>query len=636
MTKDTDPDAQPAALAATARYQADPAPSMEAPLTLEGATVPTIDGEDRYTAGSVLGQGGMGFVRLDRDRRIGRQVARKFLKNSDDAQSTRRFLREARIQGQLEHPAIAPVYDVARASSGELFFTMKRLKGVTIEQILTLLAAGDAKTRDQFPRRRLLSALLTVCDALEYAHARGVVHRDLKPANVMLGDYGEVWVLDWGIARLVDEPKDVTERHKVIDTTNVSPEVSRGRLTSPGEVIGTLHYISPEQVKDEPLDGRADVFALGMMLFEILTLRPYRANEGWLRLLAHLSEGQPARPSSLVSGVEPELDAICVRATQPRRDDRFASAREMRSAIDAFLAGERDADARRASATRVIETAKAELAQRERDTRADATTTSTARADAMHEALRALSLDPDHAEAQRFVQSLVESVTIDPPPGAQEEAVRARSRIRHEGMRTALWGLFSWLIPVPLIVVSGVRDWTMFGLGLALMFAGIALAADRLARGESRRYDGVVLATIIGCVVVLVSGYLGPFVVVPACGNAAAMLFAMHATRNERIATSAILCTAALLPFLIDASGLVPPGFEFVGDTIVLHPRLVDIPRIPTTLGLVWVSASFTILSAFIVGRMRDRLDDAERRLHLSVWHLRQLFPAAATASDAE
>ena len=307
----------------------------------------------------------------------------------------------------------------------------------------------------------------------------------------------------------------------------------------------------------------------------------------------------------------------------------------MRNAIDAFLAGERDADARRTAAKRVIDAAKADLATRERESMTDALAASSARADAMHEALRALSLDPDHPEAQRFVQSLIDRVTVDPPPAAKEEASRARSRLRHEGMRTALWGMLSWLIPVPLIVFSGVRDWTMFGLGLALMFAGIALALDRLARGESRRYDGVVMATIIGCVVVLVSGYLGPFVVVPACGNAASMLFAMHATRTERVVTSMILCAAALLPFAIDASGLVTPGYEFVADTIVLHPRLIDIPRIPTTLGLVWVSGSFTVLSAFIVGRMRDRLDAAERRLHLSVWHLRQLFPAAATASEA-
>ena len=625
-------DTEPVALAATSPYpQPDALHSMEQPLTLEPATALPAD-EDRYASGPELGAGGMGYVRLDRDQRIGRQVARKFLRQANDAQSTRRFLREARIQGQLEHPAIAPVYDVGRAANGELFFTMKRLKGVTIEQILTRLAAGEAKAREDFPRRRLLQAMLTLCDALEYAHARGVVHRDLKPANVMLGDYGEVWVLDWGIARLGDEPREKPSRRNE-DVT--SPEVSRGRLTAPGEVIGTLHYISPEQVKDEPLDGRADVFALGMLLFEILTLRPYRANEGWLRLLAQLADGQPARPSSLVPNIEPELDAICVRATAPNREDRFASAREMRNTLDAFLAGERDADARKATASRIIENAKKDLDARERAAGKDGRAAAAARAAAMHEALHALSIDPEHRDAQRFVQSLVERVGTDPPPAAEEEAVRARARIRHEGSRTALLGLIAWLLPVPLIVIDGVRDWSIFAVGVGLLLSGIALAADRVARGESRRYDGLLMACIVGGVVVIVSGYLGPFVVVPACGNAATMLFAMHATRGERIATTAILCTAVLLPFVIDASGLVAPSFEFVGDTIVLHPRLVDIPRIPTILGLVWVSGSFTVVSAFIVGRMRDRLDDAERRLHLSAWHLKQLFPAAATASDA-
>ena len=158
-------DTEPVALAATSPYpQPDALHSREQPLSLEPATALPSD-EDRYASGPELGAGGMGYVRLDRDQRIGRQVARKFLRQADDAQSTRRFLREARIQGQLEHPAIAPVYDVGRAANGELFFTMKRLKGVTIEQILTRLAAGEAKAREDFPRRRLLQAMLTICDS---------------------------------------------------------------------------------------------------------------------------------------------------------------------------------------------------------------------------------------------------------------------------------------------------------------------------------------------------------------------------------------------------------------------------------------------------------------------------------------
>lgn len=623
-----------AALAATAPFSPDPTPSVEHVLSaVDTGALSLGDDEERYARGAELGAGGMGVVRLDRDRRIGRSVARKVLKRNDDAQWARRFLREARIQGQLEHPAIPPVYDVGRNAEGELYFTMKRLRGVTMEEILGGLARRDAGIRERFPRRRLLSALLTVCDALDYAHSRGVVHRDLKPSNVMLGEYGEVWVLDWGIARLADDTGASLVRDRVAPVEE-QPEVSRGRLTAPGEVIGTMHYISPEQMRDEPLDGRADVFALGMMLFEVLTLRRFRQDEGWMRLLSQLADGKAARPAEVDPSVEPELDAICARATAPDRKDRYASARDLRAAIDAFLAGERDADQREAAGARIVDDAARRLEQCERTADGDARRIASARADAMHEALRALALDPDHRQAKAFVGELLDRVTGEPPPEAAEEAARARAQLRHEGMRTARLGFISWVVPLPLILLLGVRDWTAFAVGVSLLIAGLVLTTDRIRKGESKRFDGYVMAAVISCLLLLMSGFLGPFVVVPVVGTASAMAFAMHATRDERIRITAMLCFAAMLPFVLDASGLVPPGFEFAGDGIVLHPRLLDLPPFYTVLGLLWTSGSSIVVSAFIVGRMRDRLDHAERRLHLSAWHLRQLFPAAATASE--
>ncbi len=628
-------DAESGALAQTEPFQLGEPKSVEQLLTAaDTSTLVLAADADRYGAGQTLGEGGMGIVRLDQDRRVGRRVARKFLRRGDDAQSVKRFLREARIQGQLEHPAIPPVYDIGRAPDGGLYFTMKRLRGITMEQILAGLAKGDDALRERFPRRRLLSALLTVCDALAYAHARGVVHRDLKPANVMLGDYGEVWVLDWGIARLTDDA-DQSSPLLGEKVRPEAPEVSNGRLTTPGQVVGTVHYISPEQLEDRPLDGRADVFSLGMMLFEVLTLRRYRDNEGWMRLMTQLQEGDPARPSDVVPGIEPELDAICQRATAPDRSKRYGSVTELHAALDGFLAGERDADSRRASGTRIVKNAQKRLEECERAAGGDTRLLASARADAMHEALRALAVDTENADAKRLVGSLVERVTGDPPPAADEEVRRARARLRHEGMRAARLGLLSCVLPLPLMFLAGVRDWAPFIMGIYFLVAGIALTTERVAKGESQPRDGYVMAGLISCLIVLISGYLGPFVVVPTCGNAAAMLFAMHATRDERIRITAMLAFATIVPFAIDASGLVPAGFEFVGDTIVLHPRLVGIPPLDTVLVLLWVSASFTVVSAYIIGRMRDRMDDAERRLHVSVWHLRQLFPAAATVGDA-
>jgi serine/threonine protein kinase len=147
---------------------------------------------ERYESGVLLGKGGMGEVRLFHDRRIGRDVAQKTLRSeiSKSRVSFERFLREARVQGQLEHPAVVPVYDLAVDPQGNVFFTMKRVRGTPLDEILDALEAGQ--TLERFNRRKLLTAFVQICLAIEFAHSRGVLHRDLKPANIMLGEYGEV------------------------------------------------------------------------------------------------------------------------------------------------------------------------------------------------------------------------------------------------------------------------------------------------------------------------------------------------------------------------------------------------------------------------------------------------------------
>ena len=220
----------------------------------------------RYQIREVLGIGGMGEVRLCRDEAIGRDVALKTLidPSQASAQAQRRFLREARVQGQLEHPSIVPVYDIDTTPEGELFFTMRRVRGHTLAEILEALASGDAAMRAGYSRRKLLGAFVRVCLAIDYAHARGVLHRDLKPSNLMLGDFGEVYVLDWGVARLVTE-----------HATTAPVVVPRADLVNEGSIVGTPGYMSPEQLfgLGDSQDARTDVYSLGAILFEILTLR---------------------------------------------------------------------------------------------------------------------------------------------------------------------------------------------------------------------------------------------------------------------------------------------------------------------------------------------------------------------------
>lgn len=189
----------------------------------------------------------MGKVLLAHDARIGRDVAVKVLHPDRELapEERERFLREAQVQGQLEHPSIVPVYDIDRRADGTTFFTMRRVVGRTLGAILDDLRTGTSK----YTQRELLQAFVTICLTIDYAHTRGVVHRDLKPANLMLGDFGEVYVLDWGLARILDGS----------ETAGVA---SASRLSMPGSMMGTPLYMAPEQMADPDVGPGADIFSL--------------------------------------------------------------------------------------------------------------------------------------------------------------------------------------------------------------------------------------------------------------------------------------------------------------------------------------------------------------------------------------
>jgi serine/threonine-protein kinase len=279
----------------------------------------------------------MGVVSLIRDVRIGRRVAKKALRpelaRADEARA--RFIREAQVQGQLEHPAIVPVYDLARDDDGAPYFTMKSIRGVTLEEILRRLAERDAGAVETFGRHRLLAAFSTVCLAAHYAHQRGVLHRDLKPANIMLGDYGEVYVLDWGLARI---------RHadSVEPADRIEVEHLHEAMTHVGTVMGTPGYVAPEQVRADAgtPDRRCDVYALGSVLFEILTLQKLHTPGPVKMVIQSTVQGADARASVRAPDrdIAPELDAICQRATAVDPEERYPDARELQNATSRFAA----------------------------------------------------------------------------------------------------------------------------------------------------------------------------------------------------------------------------------------------------------------------------------------------------------
>ncbi len=285
------------------------------------------EAEARYSAQRLLGAGSFGEVSLVRDARLGRQVAYKVLSRQGDAMMSGRFGREVWVTAQLEHPGIVPLYDAGVREDGSLYYTMRYIRGRSLREALSNCGGLDA-------RLRLLGHFADACHAAAYAHSRAVVHRDLKPDNIMVGEFGETQVVDWGMAAVRGE---VPEGGPVREV-----ETWDTHLTVAGAVIGTPAYMSPEQARGEAADERSDVWGLGAILYELLTgQRPYE--EGGIEgLLGRLRSGDPAPPAEpLEPAAPPELVAVATRALAHDPGERYPSARELAVEVDNYLHGRR-------------------------------------------------------------------------------------------------------------------------------------------------------------------------------------------------------------------------------------------------------------------------------------------------------
>jgi serine/threonine-protein kinase len=421
------------------------------------------DGIERYDDGPLLGSGGMGEVRLQRDRRVGRAVALKTMHAHVETPDTKqRFLREARVQGQLEHPAIVPVYDLGRRD-GRLYFTMKRVRGITLTRILHGLATREEAFLRKFPRRRLIAAMLQVCRAVHYAHTRGVVHRDLKPSNIMIGDFGEVYVLDWGLARALSEPVPSVDRRSMVAADPSALKVIKPNfnLTKPGNLVGTLSYMAPEQARGEVVDPRADIYALGVILYEILTLRRFRDDANYVRVVAMIVDGVVARPSEHASDIDPGLDEICVKATQVERDDRYETCEPMGLALERWLDGERDSSTKRALAARHLDKARELLGSSQ--PRHEVLPA------AMHEVLRAMSLDEEGPDVQRALVEVLSDTSGQSLPAEAERDLH-ESRVRESGE-----GNFTIAVALALMLGAPVVALAIVLLGQPILAAAVAV-----------------------------------------------------------------------------------------------------------------------------------------------------------------
>ncbi len=284
----------------------------------------------RYEQEALLGVGGMGEVVRARDNDIERRVALKRLR--EDARQPGmllRFVEEIRTVGQLEHPNIVPIHDVGVDDKGDYFFVMKYVDGETLADIIAKLAAGDPAYHAKYTCEHRVRIFMGILEAMAYAHSRGVIHRDLKPANVMVGAYGEVVVMDWGVAKRSGSPD--------ASTSGPLPAVpADGRLvtTQAGAVIGTPAYMAPEQIRGEAADARCDIYALCVLFFELLTLQHYLAEEpdadSALRAITH----KPAPLAAMIRSphqppVPPELTWYVDKGLQKNPADRYQSIADM-------------------------------------------------------------------------------------------------------------------------------------------------------------------------------------------------------------------------------------------------------------------------------------------------------------------
>jgi PAS domain S-box-containing protein len=297
---------------------------------------------DRYELPEFHAQGGMGRVSVCHDREMGRRVAVKELRPELAAcpEACRRFLLEAQITGRLEHPGIVPVYELVKAAPGRPpFYTMRFVNGRTLTEATRAYhdkrRTGGAAMVDLLT---LLSAFVGVCQTVAYAHSRGVVHRDLKGCNVVLGDFGEVILLDWGLAKSIGPGGDEPES---------GPELSdrRGHEQTLGGVVkGTPAYLSPEQAAGRPdlIGPRTDVYGLGAILYEILAGRPPFAGPTLREVLEQVVSVEPVRPAALAGDVPAELEAACLRALAKCPDDRHASAGDLAAEVQRWLAESAD------------------------------------------------------------------------------------------------------------------------------------------------------------------------------------------------------------------------------------------------------------------------------------------------------
>ncbi|MBV8757301.1 MAG: serine/threonine protein kinase [Deltaproteobacteria bacterium] len=551
---------------------------------------------NRYRLQRRIGKGGMGEVMLARDEQVGREVAIKRMRAANPSpRAIARFVREASVQGRLEHPAIVPVHEIGRDGDGLPFFVMKRVTGTPLVKLF----------EDQtFVLQRVLRALVEVCWCIELAHARGIIHRDLKPDNIMLGDFGEVYVIDWGVAKVVGEEDG--------DWSDVGSG-SGVHATAAGTAIGTPGYMAPEQVRGSAdIDARADVYTLGCLLFELLAGEPLHPR-GFQGMESALAQHE-TRPSLRVPerDIPPELDAIVVDACAIDREKRIPTARALGERIERYLDGDRDLVRRRELAREHFDNARKQLDSGDHR-------------QVMREAAAALALDPALAGAAELVGRLM----IEPPTQMPQEVeqlieaddIRDAKLVARAGLGTCIASiafaqLLWWLAPAG----SHAPLWMTGVLVADVFIAAYAAFAKRPVPGV------IVVANTV--IVIAVARLFSPILIAPGVAALLAMAMAMtprFSWLSSVWSVGTFMMIGVIAPLVAERAGLVSATMSVDDRGMRFFPAMIGPHETPAFV----VSALYAICliaGACIAGyTMRSRTQAAHRHLHVQAWQLRQL-----------
>jgi len=556
-----------------------------------------------YQVSGLIGRGGMGEVVRGHDKDIGRDVAIKRLRGQSHPDAVARFLREAKIQARLEHPAIVPVHAIGRDTDGQPYFTMKRITGRTLAE---LLASAD------YPGQKLLRALADACRAVQFAHSRRVVHRDIKPANIMVGDFGEVYLLDWGLARVLD---DAETAHTVADG-----EISLDGSTQAGAMLGTPGYMAPEQVEDAHGVGpEADVYSLGAILFEIMANEPLHKRGSVLTTTLGGTDTSPLerRPDR---SIPPELDKLCVDALA-RDPAKRPTSRELADRLEGFLDGDRDLEARRRIAALELEDAHAAYASGDPSRRSEA----------VQSAGRALALDPKSRAAADLITRLMLEPPAEQPAGLREQLLQSEIAAQKRQGRVASGSFFAIIAFLGLAAWNGLHDWLMLAIlaGFTILLASAAFVVSR-RKMSSREILIVTLGN--AALVAMLSRMFGSLLLVP--GVTCVMMLSLtsypqNIDRARFVITTLVL--SWIIPVVLEWLGILTPTWRVVDNAIISTSSMVRIGGTATFMLMVFANIMTIAVFGLFANRLAVSRRDAQRQVEIQAWHLRQLLPTPRT-----